>query len=129
MSRRRTSPRFRQQVAACLKEAIRENRLGKSDAAKLLGVKRQTLWLYLKEKTAPGPEVLRRASKLWKLSLSDGYVVTSAAFGPEKKPQPRPKQLDLYKALDEIRPNHVTTRLIGRVGEFFEFRVRIKVAS
>lgn len=129
MPKRRTSSTFRHEIAKCLNKAIREKGLSKSDAARALGIKRQTLWLYLKEKSAPGPEVLRKASKLWKLTLSDGTVLTSEAFGPEKKPQSQPRQLRLFEALDDIKPNQITTKLIGRVGEFFEFRVRIKVAS
>ena len=64
------------------KEAIRKNGLTNTKAAELLGVKRQTLWLYLSEKSAPGTEVLRKASKHWKLSLGDGYILTTGAFGP-----------------------------------------------
>lgn len=117
------------ELAVCLKAAIREKKLSKKEVAARLGVKRQTLWLYLKEKSAPGPEVLRRASKFLKLTLSDGTVLTSEAFGPEKKPTVLPKQLGLYDALEELRQNQLETKLIGRVGKYFEFRVRIKVAS
>lgn len=129
MPKRRTSSALRLEIAKCLKRAIRENGLSKGDAAKALGIERQTLWLYLSGQSAPGAEVLRKASKLWKLTLSDGTVLTSEAFGPEKKPKLQPKQLRLFEALDDIRSDQITTRLIGRVGEFFEFRVRIKVAS
>lgn len=129
MPKRRTSAAFRHEIASCLKKAIREKKLSKNAAAKRLGVKRQTLWLYLKEKAAPGPEVLRKASKLWKLTLSDGTVLSPEAFGPEKKPRSVPKQLRLFEALEEIQPNQIKATLIGRVGDFFEFRVRIKVAS
>lgn len=129
MPRRRTSPTFRHEIAKCLKKAIRENNLTQEAAAKCLGVKRQTLWLYLKEELAPGPEVLRRASKAWKLTLSDGTVLSPDAFGLEKKPQSQPKQFRLFEAFEEIKPNQIKTTLIGRVGDFFEFRVRIKVAS
>jgi transcriptional regulator with XRE-family HTH domain len=129
MAKKRTSPTFRREIAACLRRAIRENKLSKNEAAKRLGVERQMLWLYLKGKMAPGPEVLRKASKSWKLTLSDGTVLGPDAFGPEKKPRSLPKQLRLFEALEEIQPNQIKTTLIGRVGDFFEFRVRIKVAS
>jgi transcriptional regulator with XRE-family HTH domain len=129
MAKKRTSSAFRQEIASCLKRAIREKKLSKKAAAARLGVKRQMLWLYLTGKAAPGPEILRRASKLWKLTLSDGTVLGPDLFGPENKPRGLPKQLRLFEALEEIQPNQIETRLIGRIGDFFEFRVRIKVAS
>jgi transcriptional regulator with XRE-family HTH domain len=129
MPRRQTNATFRHEIAVCLKKAIREAGLSKGEAAQRLGVKRQTLWLYLKEKKAPGPEVLRRASKFLKLTLSDGTVLNSGAFGPEKGPSPTAMQMRLFDAFEELRPNQIETKLIGRVGKYFEFRVRIKVAS
>jgi transcriptional regulator with XRE-family HTH domain len=127
--RRPTNLRLRQEIAACLKAAIKKDRLSKKKAAELLGVKRQTLWLYLNAKVAPGPEVLRKASKLWKIKLSDGYILRSAAFGPGKKIESYVKQLNLYEALDLITPDQIAAEPMGRVGEYFEFRVRIKLAS
>jgi transcriptional regulator with XRE-family HTH domain len=124
-----TSLTFRREIAACLRKALRENNVSKNKAAKHLGIKRQMLWLYLKGKAAPGPEVLRKASKIWKLTLSNGTVLSPGAFGPEKKPRSQPRQFRLFEILDEIQPNQIKTTPIGRVGDYFEFRVRIKVAS
>lgn len=129
MPRKRTSAVYRQEIAASLRRAIREKKLSKNAAAARLGIERQMLWLYLKGKAAPGPEVLRKASKFLKLTLNGGTVLTPDAFGPEKKPRLQPKQLRLFAVLDEIQPNQIKTTPIGRIGDFFEFRVRIKVAS
>src|ERR1700728_2218011 len=104
MSKRRASLVFRQEIAICFKQAIRKHGLSNKQAAEILGVKRQTLWLYLTAKSAPGTEVLKRASKHWKLTLGDGYILTAGAFGPDSGPRLQAKQLDLYKALDRVKP-------------------------
>jgi transcriptional regulator with XRE-family HTH domain len=127
--KRPTSLRLRQEIASCLKAAIKKGGLSKKEAAELLGVERQTLWLYLTAKVAPGPEVLRKASRLWKLKLSNGYVLKSGAFGPEKNIEAYVKQLNLYEALEQISSDQIEAQPVGRIGEYFEIRVRIKLAS
>ena len=130
MSKRRPNADFRHEIAGRLREAIQDNHLTISKAAKLLGVTRQSLWLYLNEKSTPGGEILKKACKLWKLTLNlEGFSFTSEAFGPERKALPRPQQLDLFRALEKLRPDQIDTRVIGRVRGFFELRVRIKIAS
>jgi transcriptional regulator with XRE-family HTH domain len=129
MPKRPSSPALRREIATCLKAAIRDNKLKKSQAAKLLGVTRQTLWLYLNEKAAPGSEILRIASELWKLTLSDGYVLKTDAFGPKKKLRTHTQQLSLLSVLDGIKPDQIQTEIIGRTGPFVEFRIRIRAAS
>jgi transcriptional regulator with XRE-family HTH domain len=129
VSKRPSSSILRREIATCLKAAIRDNNLKKRDAAKLLGITRQSLWLYLNEKSAPGSEVLRIASELWNLTLSNGYVLKTEAFGPKKKLKTHAKQLNLLRALDEIKPSQIQTELVGRTGSFVEFRIRIKAAS
>jgi transcriptional regulator with XRE-family HTH domain len=130
VTKRRPNVEFRHEVSVRLREAIRDNGLTISVAAKMLRVTRQTLWLYLNERSTPGGEVLKRACKLWKLTLNvEGFSFTSDAFGPEKKTQPRAQQLDLFRALEKLRPDQIDTRVIGCVRGFFELRVRIKIAS
>jgi transcriptional regulator with XRE-family HTH domain len=128
--KRPSSPEFRREVALRLKQAIRKHELTHSKAAKLLGVTRQTLWLYLHEKSAPGSVVLKKACQLWKLSLSvGGFDFDDRAFGPSGKQRPKPRQLDLFEALEQLRPDQIETKVIGRVRGSYELRVRIKVAS
>jgi transcriptional regulator with XRE-family HTH domain len=101
-----------------------------SEAAEQLGVRRQTLWLYLNEKSMPGGEVLRKACQLWKLSLNvKGFSFTSAAFGSPKKKTQKAEQYNLFRTLNQIRAKQIETTVVRRVGKFFELRLRIKVAS
>ena len=101
-----------------------------SEAAAQIGIRRQTLWLYLSEKSMPGGEVLKRACKCWKLALNvKGFSFTSAAFGSPKDKTPRAEQYDLFRALNQIHPKQIKTTVVRRAGQFFELRVRIRVAS
>ena len=130
MSKRRPNPDLRHEIAVRLREAIEDKNLTMTSAAKALRVTRQTLWLYLNEKSTPGGEVLKRACKVWNLTLNvEGFSFTSGAFGPEQKALPRPRQLDLFRALEKLRADQIDTRVVGCVRGFFELRVRIKIAS
>jgi transcriptional regulator with XRE-family HTH domain len=130
MSKRPTNPELRHEIAVRFREAIEINGLTMSEAAAQLGVRRQTLWLYLNEKSMPGGEVLRKACQHWKLSLNiKGFGFTSAAFGPPKDKPQKVEQYDLFRALNQIEEKQIKTTVVRRVGEFVELRVRIKVAS
>jgi|SRR5579872_429316 len=128
MSKRPPDPVLRRAIIDGLQHAIRDHKLNKSQAAELLGVKRQTLWLYLAGKATPGGEVLRKAFELWGLKIElHGYVITKESFGPQPLPEPKePTQLDLLEQLEKLREDQFEVAPIGRRGEYFEFRVRIK---
>src|SRR5882672_5359046 len=97
MSKRGADSELRRAIVRGLKEALRANNLTKSEAAELLGVERQTLWLYLRGKVTPGGDVLRRAFELWGLRIDLGdYVITKESFGPKREPDRRTaEQLNL----------------------------------
>ena len=128
MSKQSPDPELRRAVISGLKQALSDHRLTKSRAAELLGVKRQTLWLYLAGKATPGGDVLRRAFELWGLKIElHGYVITKESFGPQPLPEPKePTQLDLLDQLEKLSDDQFDVAPLGRRGEYFEFRVRIK---
>lgn len=114
-----------------MREALLRNKLTIPEAAEQLGVKRQTLWLYLKEKSMPGGKVLARACRLWDLSLNvNGLRFNKEAFGTTgDKSTPAAKQLNLFRTLAEVRPDQIETKLVTSGANLFELRVRIKIAS
>lgn len=130
MSKRTSDSELRREIASRLKDAISGNHLTKSQAADLLKVKRQTLWLYLKGKVTPGGEVLRRAFELWGIRLVLGtLVITKESFGPKIEPDPRiPEQLSLLDQLDRLSNDQLEVTAVGRRGDYFEFKIRIKTA-
>jgi len=131
MSKRSADPELRRAIVNGLTEALKANKLSKSRAAELLGVKRQTLWLYLSGKATPGGEILRRAFELWGLKIElHGYVITKESFG--RTPQPNTqivKQLNLLDELEKLNNDQLEVATIGRRGEYFEFRIRIKTPA
>ena len=129
MPRQKTTLAFRRAIARSLNKALKSTKWTKGYLAKRLGVRRSTLYLYLNAEKAPGAEVLKRISRICKLTLQNGYVVTGGAFGPEKLPRLEMKQLDLFNDLRDIQPSQIETKVIRKAGKFLEFRVRIKVAS
>jgi len=129
MSKRSNDPEFRREVARQLRNAIEAKGLNRSEAANLLQIKRQTLWLYLKEKSTPGGEILKRACQLLGMTVH----FKDHNFGPEafagqdsENAPPVPKQMGLFQALEELRSEQLETKVVGRVGEYFELKVRIK---
>src|SRR6266478_4578400 len=116
MSKRSADSELRREIASQLKEAIRYHNLTNTKAAELLKVKRQTLWLYLKEKATPGGDVLRRAFELWGITLKlPGFVITRETLGPEPPPPEKlPEQLSLIDLLDRIEDRQLEATVIGR---------------
>jgi transcriptional regulator with XRE-family HTH domain len=128
MSKTSADLEWRSEIAARFREAIAKRRLSNGQAADALGVTRQTLWLYLREKATPGGDVLKRACQLWGISISrKGVEFSAGAFGPERKaPTPRAKQMGLFDALEMLREAQLETEVIGKTGEYFELRIRIR---
>jgi transcriptional regulator with XRE-family HTH domain len=128
MSKRGADPELRRAIVNGLIEALRANNLTKTRAAELLGIERQTLWLYLRGKVTPGGEVLRRAFELWGLKIElSGYVITKESFGPKHEPDKRTaEQLNLLDQLEKLNNDQLEVAAIGRRGEYFEFRIRIR---
>ena len=128
MSKRAADPELRREVALRFREAIQRRNLSLRVAAETLGVKRQTLWLYLNQKATPGGDVLRRACELWEISLTvKGFEFTTEAFRPARKDAPsKAEQLDMFKALEILHDAKLEAKVVGKVGDYFELRVRIR---
>ena len=123
---------LRVEVATKLEKAIKDNHLTYSEAAKLLQIQRQTLWLYLHRKATPGGEILRRACRLWKFTLSvQGFQFSEEAFAvpPKQAKESLPQQLSLLEALQSMREDQLDVKIVGKVGDVFEVKLRIKAAS
>jgi len=128
MSKHGSDSELRREIARRLKDAIRDNHLTKSRAAELLKVTRQALWLYLKAKATPGGDVLRRAFELWDMRLEIGNVaITKESFGPRLEPSLEvAEQLSLLDQLEKLSNEQLEVSAVGRRGEYFEFKIRIK---
>jgi len=129
MSKPRTSRALRNEVAARLKEALTTQKISVAEAAEELNVSRQMFYRYLKGESMPGVEVVERACKLWSLSLRvNDFTFSADAFHKEKKTSRTEHQLELFRAIAEIRPSQIETTLIRTSGDLMELRVRIKAA-
>jgi len=128
MSKRFANPDLRREIALRFNQAIEARGLSKTEAAAQLRISRQTLWLYLNEKATPGGEVLERACQLWGLSITyKGVQFKKGAFAPEVKPRRTAgRQLSLLDLLEKLKDDQLETEVVGRVGEYFELRVRIR---
>jgi transcriptional regulator with XRE-family HTH domain len=131
MSKRGADSELRRAIVNGLTNAIRTNKLTKSKAAELLKVKRQTLWLYLRGKATPGGDVLRRAFELWGLRIELGnYVITKESFGLKPEPVgPTAEQLSLLDQLEKLSDDQLEVAPMGRRGEYFEFKIRIRAGA
>lgn len=131
MSKHASDVGFRQAVANAILRAIRARGLTKSRAAELLGIERQTLWLYLNEKATPGGEVLRKAFEMWDLRIELGNcVITKESFGPKLDAGQRvAEQMSFLDQLEKLRSDQLELTPMGRGGEYFEFKIRIKATT
>ena len=133
MSKRKHSntEALRAEFALQLATAIKG--INKSLAAKKLGVSRQMLRLYLNEMATPGGEVIKRACDEWRLSLSiKGFQFSGEAFAADRKPHKREDhlpQLSLLDLLEKLQNDQLEAQIVGREGDSFYLKLRIKLAA
>lgn len=120
---------LRTEFAAQLSKAIRG--LSKKAAADKLKVSRQMLNRYLKGKSTPSAEIVKRACEEWKLTLSvRGFEFKGGAF--ETRPKRRSEaskvaQLNMLDLFEKIKNNQLEAKIVGREGDSFCLQLRIKV--
>ncbi|HTZ96047.1 MAG TPA: helix-turn-helix transcriptional regulator [Terriglobales bacterium] len=122
---------LRTDFAAKLGKAIKG--MSKKEAAEKLGVTRQMLNRYLKSKSTPGSEIVKRACDEWKLTLSvRGFEFKGGAFDVPSKRRSEPAkaaQMDLLGLLDKLRNDQLEAKIVGREGDSFYVKLRIKVVA
>jgi transcriptional regulator with XRE-family HTH domain len=122
---------LRAEFARQLSEAIKGT--SKNLAANKLGISRQMLRLYLKGKATPGGEVIKKACDEWCLTLSiKGFQFAGEAFASNVKPRGRQDKLSepsLFDLLDKLEKNQIEAEVVGREGDSFYLRFRIKLAA
>jgi len=123
---------LRSEFAARLAKAIAG--ISKQEAATKLGISRQMLRLYLKGKATPSCEIVKRACDEWKLSLSvRGFEFSAEAFAKAPRRQGANKdqavQLSLLELLDRLRSDQLEAKIVGREGDSFYLKLRIKVVA
>jgi transcriptional regulator with XRE-family HTH domain len=125
------SDELRTEFSRKLSDAIRG--ISKKLAADKLGISRQMLHLYLKGTATPGGEVIKKACDEWGLSLSiKGFQFTGDAFASEVKSRRRQENLpesSLFDLLDKLKKNQIEAEVVGREGDSFYLRFRIKLAA
>jgi transcriptional regulator with XRE-family HTH domain len=122
---------LRTEFSRKLSDAIKG--ISKKIAAEKLGISRQMLRLYLKGTATPGGEVIKKACDEWGLSLSiKGFQFTGDAFASNVKSKGRQSKLSepsLFDLLDKLEKNQIEAEVVGREGDSFYLRFRIKLAA
>jgi transcriptional regulator with XRE-family HTH domain len=90
--------------ARTLDQAIRKRGLSVTDAARVLGITRQTLHLYLNRSGhQPRWRVIDRACRAWDVSfVAQGKRWDKGAFGKERPPTTAPEAVQLLLLLEAI---------------------------
>src|SRR2546426_10081865 len=98
MSKSPADLEWRREIASRFREAIAKQHLSNAQAADMLGVKRQTMWLYVRERVTPGGDVLKKACQLWGISISrKGVEFSAGAIRAERKnANAHPKHISLF---------------------------------
>lgn len=122
---------LRTEFAAQLSKVIRG--LSKKAAADKLKVSRQMLNRYLKGKSTPSAEIVKRACEEWKLTLSvRGFEFKGGAFEtlPKRRSEAaRAAQLSLLDLLEKVRNDQLEAKIVGREGDSFYVKLRIRVVA
>ena len=118
---------FARQLSAATKD------LSKKEVAEKLGISRQMLHRYLARLATPGGEVIKTACDQWNLTLSiKGFEFTGDSFSIERtagKAQPESPQPTLFDLLGTLSSDQLEAEIVGREGDSFYLRLRIKAAA
>ena len=96
--------KFRKDFAAGLAVVVGSTRGAQTQAARLLGVKRQLVSLYLKGVTTPGRDIIHRTRELWGFPSEYGGVPLDATTFPRRLgPRVQPQQLKLFSEDQQLK--------------------------
>jgi transcriptional regulator with XRE-family HTH domain len=127
MMGRAATKKFREDVAAKLRGAIKKRGLSMTEAASQLNVSRQSLHKYLSEKATPRSNILYLACTKWGIEIDvNGISLHEGAFKrPEIKPQLLPLQLSLPTALGSLKEKDLKVKIARRVDDGLELHLFI----
>jgi transcriptional regulator with XRE-family HTH domain len=105
--------------------------ISKKRAAEKLGITRQMLRLYLNGTATPGGEVIKKACDEWNLTLSiKGFRFSAQDFATDGiQPRTEPAQLTLMDLLAQLQSDQLEAQIVGREGDSFYLKLRIKIAA
>ena len=122
---------LRSEFAAKLSKAIAT--IPKQLAADTLGVTRQMLNRYVNGRSTPVGEVINRACDAWSLTLSvRGFQFSGGAFDTRRKRASGPAkaaQMSLLDLLGKLRNDQLEAKVVGREGDSFYVKLRIKTTA
>jgi len=96
--------KFRKDFAAGLAGVVGSTRGAQTRAARLLGVKKQLISLYLKGDTTPGRDIIHRTRELWGFPREYGGVPLDATTFPRRLgPRVEPQQLKLFSDDQQLK--------------------------
>lgn len=115
-------------VADELRRILGERQLSISAAARALGVSRQAFHNYLNGKSLPRKQVLARAIELWNFNIAVGGSLLDRDSFRENNPEPMPRQLILWEALDNIKARDLKID-VKRSGTTLDVLVKIDISA
>ena|ERR1035438_8033469 len=119
---------LREYAAKLIIDRAKELSFGK--AAKDLGISRQALYDIERGAYCPSLAVIQRACEIWNLSFRyRGLTVTKSTIQPRRKALPKTTQLDLFKALTELRKHHFEVVEAKRNRGSLELTLRLKITA
>jgi transcriptional regulator with XRE-family HTH domain len=124
-----TEKAFRQALAKTLRNAIGDEWGAAARAADELRISRQAISLYLKEKTTPSAEIMRRICQRWNLTLNiEGNIVSESSYSSHQSSpiMAPPLQLSLLPdAIDSLRDEDVRVKIVRKIGDSIDLEVKI----
>jgi transcriptional regulator with XRE-family HTH domain len=124
--------RLRVRLKEVLDKLIPNNRGELSRAAKKIGVKKQSLSLYMRGEATPTPETLRKLCSGLQLDLNILGAIISASDLPARPARPNKNEqlpLSLAEAISFIPEEHMSVVLLKSRGQLIELKVSIDFSN
>jgi transcriptional regulator with XRE-family HTH domain len=120
---------YRAEVARTLRRAIGTKK--QAEAARELGISRQLLNLYLREKATPKPALLAKACKKWgmKFSYAGIEIPGNATYADNGQLRPNPVQLSLFQAIDTLRDADIAVKIDAKQSDTVRLKLELRFGT
>ena len=119
---------LRAELADELLRAIGTERGAQSRAAETIGIKKQALSLYLRQKSTPGADALRKIITTLNLHLPKANLSPATyanASAPESERKRAAEQLPLFEAISEVGNGQLDVRVLRKGAHSIDLKVSI----
>jgi transcriptional regulator with XRE-family HTH domain len=119
---------FRHDIANQLRAAMKSRELNQTDASRELGITKQALSQYLREKSTPQGDILARVCAKWRITVRyrDTEFTLGALEAVRTRTTPEALQLDLFREPQVLENAHIVVSVARSHKSTLQVTIKMK---